>query len=349
MASPSEEKPALISRRQALRSAGKALAGAVGLAAIPSLPTDAQSAAQQIEALPKQPGELPQREIPSAGEKLRIASCQFPVSADVAANAKYIQGFMHDAASEGAHLLHTSEACLTGYGGQDLPNFDKFDWVGLRKETSNLRSLAQELKIYLVLGSAHFLDEKTRPTNCVYLIAPDGTIADRYDKSFLTKHDQLAYTAGNRRVTCEIRGVKLGLAICYDICWPQLYIAYRELGVMVMLHSMYNAHDKGPTRLDTLNTYEVPTRCTDNRVWAVCNNSSRPYSHWGSFVARPDATIPKQLPINEPGMLTYDFPDTQPQGEYYFNLRPMGLRDDEIMSWGMVSQHPRRLDGRSEP
>jgi predicted amidohydrolase len=209
--------------------------------------------------------------------------------------------------------------------------------------------LASDLKMWLVLGSAHFLDAKTKPTNCLYLIDPEGRIADRYDKCFCTGGDQKHYSVGDRLVTRDIRGVRIGLAICYDICWPQLYIAYREKGVTVMIHSFYNAADKGKNCLDVLNVHQVPTRCADNRMWAVANNSSQPYSHWGSFIARPDATIAKQLEINRPGMLVHDFPDTLSEGGWYHNFKPMRMRDDEIMSWGTPGDHPRQRDGQAEP
>jgi predicted amidohydrolase len=336
-----------MTRRQALATAGRAVAGAMGLAALPSLSGRTATAEQIVTGLPQQ--DPPPSLEKSAAQTLRIATCQFPVTADVTANGLHIQNFMHQAAEQGAHLLHTSEGSLSGYGGFDIPTFANYDWNTLRKEIVALRTLASELKIYLALGSAHFLDEKTKPTNCVYLISPDGSLLDRYDKSFLTQRDQEYYSAGDRRVTRDIRGVRIGLAICYDVCWPQLYMSYRELGATVILHSMYNAKDPGPSRLDVLNTHEVPTRCSDNRMWAVVNNSSQPYSHWGSFIARPDATIAKQLAMNEPGMLIHDFPDEPPKGEWYFNLRPMRLRDDEILSWGKVSHHPRQRNGQSEP
>jgi predicted amidohydrolase len=256
---------------------------------------------------------------------------------------------MREAAGEGAHLLHTSEASLSGYAGSDFPTFEKYNWDGLRKETTDLRALAKSMKMWLVLGSAHFLDENTKPTNCLYLIDPEGKIVDRYDKCFCTEGDQKHYSAGNRLVTQDIRGVKVGLAICYDICWPQLYIAYRKKGVTVMIHSMYNASDKGKNCLDTLNNREVPTRCADNRMWALANNSSRPYSHWGSFIARPDATIAKELEINKPGMLVHDFPDTLSADGWYHNFQPMNMADDTIMSWGTPSNSPRQRDGQSEP
>ena len=282
-------------------------------------------------------------------KRLRIASAQFPVSRNISANADCIRKFVKQAADAGADLLHTSEACLSGYPGVDMPSFDHFDWGLLRKEFHELCRLAKEHRLWLAIGSAHFLDETTKPTNCLYLVGPDGRIVDRYDKRMCTESDQAFYSAGSRLVTREISGVRIGLAICYDVCWPQIYIAYRQLGVSVMVHSMHNARGEGPNCLDTLNVRQVPTRCADNRMWAVVNNSSQPYSHWGSFVARPDATIAQQLRINEPGLLVHDFPDGLSQGGWYHNFQPLRLRDDEIMTWGTPSRHPRQLNACSPP
>jgi predicted amidohydrolase len=344
---PSSGNAAEITRRQTITMAGKALAGAAGLAAWSHLSGSGSSNAAEAPPPTTPPTQPTHATEPT--EKLRIATCQFPVSARLVENAKYIRDFLHDAAKKGAHLLHTSETSLSGYAGSDFKTFENYDWDALRKETANLRALAKDLKVWLVLGSAHFLDGHTKPTNCLYLIDPEGKIVDRYDKCFCTGGDQKHYSVGDRLVTCDIRGVKIGLAICYDICWPQLYIAYRELGVTVMIHSFYNARAKGADCLDTLNIHQVPTRCADNRLWAVANNSSQPYSHWGSFIARPDATIAQQLEINRPGMLLHDFPDTLSKGGWYHNHRPMKKRDDEIMSWGVPGKHPRQRNGQAEP
>jgi predicted amidohydrolase len=281
--------------------------------------------------------------------KLRVASCQFPVKADISSNARYIRMYMKKASAAGAHILHTSEACLSGYAGSDFSSFENFDWDRLRAETARLREYAARLNLWLVLGSAHFLDEKTKPTNCLYLINPQGEIVDRYDKCMCTLGDQEYYSAGKHLVVCTLMGVKFGLAICYDVCYPQVYAAYRELGVELMLHSFYNANDRGEDCLDVLNTRQVPTRCADNRMWAVANNSSRPYSHWGSFVARPDATIAQQLGINRAGMLLHEFPDELSRGGWMHNLIPMQLCKDEALWFGEPSNHARQLNYRSEP
>ena len=282
-------------------------------------------------------------------DKLRVASCQFPVTEDAGRNARHIHRYMKRAGDAGAHVLHTSECCLSGYAGTDFESFNGYDWAQLREATAQLRRLASELGLWLILGSAHFLDAATKPTNCLYLVDPQGGIANRYDKSMCTSGDQKAYSAGNRLVTETIRGIKLGLAICYDICYPQIYAAYRDAGVQLMLHSLYNARGKGKNCLDVLNVRQVPTRCADNLMWAVANNSSHPYSHWGSFVARPDATIAQQLEMNQPGMLIHDFPDGLSEGGWTHNQMPMKLAEGERLHLGEPSEHPRQINGQSEP
>jgi deaminated glutathione amidase len=281
--------------------------------------------------------------------KLRVASCQFPVTEDIGRNARYVRRFMKKAAGAGAHVLHTSEACLSGYAGTDFASFDGYAWDVLREETSRCRELASELELWLILGSTHFLDDQIKPTNCLYIIDPKGKIADRYDKCMCTKGDQRFYSAGNRLVTRTIRGVKVGFAICYDVCYPQLYAAYRMKTVKLMLHSFYNAHHDRKNCLDVLNVRQLPTRCADNLLWAVANNSCNPYSHWGTFVARPDATIPKQLGKNRPGMLIHEFPDELSEGGWIHNLMPMKLASGERLHFGTPSNHPRQKDGKSEP
>jgi predicted amidohydrolase len=271
------------------------------------------------------------------------------VTGDVAANAAWIRRFMTRAAGAGAHLLHTSEACLSGYAGVDFPSFENHDWDALRRETGRLRDMAADLEIWLVLGSAHYLDRRTPPTNCLYLVDPGGGIADRYDKCMCTRGDQKHYSAGRRLVTLEIRGVRTGLAICYDVCYPQIYAAYRERGVKLILHSFYNARHRSRSCLDVLNTRQVPTRCADNLLWAVANNSTHRYSNWASFVARPDATIAAQLKRHRPGMLVHEFPDGLSEGGWIHNYLPMKVARDEAMHFGKPSRHPRQRDGRAEP
>lgn len=98
-----------------------------------------------------------------------------------------------------------------------------------------------------------------------------------------------------------------------------------------------------------LNTRQVPTRCADNGMWAVANNSTRVYSNWPSFVARPDATIAQRLKRNQAGMLVHDFPDGLSERGWRHNHLPMKLAEGEPLHFGQPSDHPRQRDGSSKP
>ena len=114
-----------LTRHQAIGRAGQ---GLVGLAALAQLSGGgARTAAGAPTPEPATPASSPAA-IPRPAEKLRLATCQFPVSGKIVENAKYIRDFLHQAAKAGAHLLHTSEASLSGYPGVDLPSFQDFDW-----------------------------------------------------------------------------------------------------------------------------------------------------------------------------------------------------------------------------
>ena len=253
----STDSVAGVTRRESIAMAGKVLAGAAGLTARAKCrPAGYRTPLTRRRQRLRRPNRLA-RQNPwkhSASPRASFPSAPIPRKTR---NTSVISCSRRPKPE--SHLLHTSEASLSGYADSDFKTFANYNWDALRKETAALRALAKELKLWLVLGSAHFLDEKTKPTNCLYLIDPEGKIVDRYDKCFCTGSDQRNYSVGNRLVTRDIRGVRIGLAICYDICWPQLYIAYRELGVTVMIHSFYNAGGGGANCLDTLNVHQVPT------------------------------------------------------------------------------------------
>ena len=53
------------------------------------------------------------REVPTG--VLRVATCQFPVSADVHTNAEWIRAQMREARQQSADIAHFSESALSGY------------------------------------------------------------------------------------------------------------------------------------------------------------------------------------------------------------------------------------------
>ncbi|MEN8226732.1 MAG: carbon-nitrogen hydrolase family protein [Bacteroidota bacterium] len=285
----------------------------------------------------------------SAQEKLKVATCQFPVTADIQSNADYIKNYIKEAAQNDAHIVHFSEAALSGYAGVDIPSFENYDWERLRAETREIMSLAKEKKIWVVLGSSHYLDEKEKPLNCLYIISSEGEIIGRYDKSMITLGDSAHYTAGNHIEVIELNGFKLGFLICYDSCYPEMYNIYRHRGVKIMLHSFYNQQE-GESILDEIIPAEIRVRASDNRMWVIANNTTSEYSSWGACIARPDGSL-ESLERAVPGILYRDFPDSEETDKFaswVHNYKMMKLPEDEVYQvFGKPSNHPRVLNTTS--
>lgn len=285
------------------------------------------------------------------GPRLKVATCQFPVSGEIDENAKYIKDFIKQAAENEADIVHFSEAALSGYGGVDVPSFDSYDWDKLRAHTQEIMSLAKEHTIWVVLGSAHYLSDDEKPTNCLYIISNEGRIVDRYDKSMCTGGDLRVYSPGNHLVTIDLKGIRCGFLICYDSFFPEMYNVYRHRGVKVMFHSFYNARHQGKTILDEIIPAEIRVRASDNLMWVVANNSSAEHSSWPTCIARPDGSL-TALDRGVPGSLYRTFPDKKVTDEFRswtHNNKTMVLPKDEVYHNGTPSNHPRATNPRALP
>ncbi len=280
--------------------------------------------------------------------RLRVATCQFPVCSDPQQNGRYIRDFMKEAVDHEADVVHFSEAALSGYGGWDVSDLGDYDWVMLRKETQAIQTLARELGVWVILGSAHYLDINEKPTNCLYVVDQLGRIVDRYDKSMLTGGDVEHYTPGDHLVTLTLKGIKCGLLICYDSCFPEMYNAYRHLGVQLMFHSFYNARFDGPNILDEFMPAQIQCRAADNVMWVAASNSSARHSCWATRFVRPDGSVADQLKRHVAGILYHDFPDSTLKG-WIHNNKVMKLAPDEVLHNGAPSSHPRAKDRTSPP
>jgi predicted amidohydrolase len=233
---------------------------------------------------------------------LRVATCQFPVSGDVAANADWISKQMREAAAQNADIVHFPECALSGYAGVDLKSFEDFPWTQQRDKLESILALARELHVWVVLGAAHRLSENHQPHNSLYLISPEGKIVDRYDKRFCTGGDLKYYSPGDHFVTFEVNGVRCGLLICYDIRFPELYRQYCKRGVRLMFHSFYNARQKEGSIHPKIMPPTGQAHAGINNMFISMNNSCAPRS-WESLFITPDGLIEKRLTLDQPGVM----------------------------------------------
>jgi predicted amidohydrolase len=276
--------------------------------------------------------------------KIRVASCQFPVSADIKANYQWIENQIIEAKLKKADIIHFPECALSGYPGSDMNSLDNFKWDELFRATDSVMSLARQLKIWVVLGSMHRLSGSNKPHNCLYLINPEGKIADRYDKRFCTEGDLKFFTPGDHFVTFNINGISCGLLICYDARFPELYRQYRKLDADVIFQSFYNARQKKGSIHPVIMHITAQAMAGANYFYMSLTNSSAAES-WPCYFITPDGLIQNKLADNEPGVLISDIDISK---SYYDASKP--FRMDAIngkLNSGETIRDPKSVDRKS--
>jgi predicted amidohydrolase len=100
-------------------------------------------------------------------------------------------------------------------------------------------ALSAELGIWLLIGSLGIRLDAERCANRSYLFGPDGAIAARYDKIHMFDVDlangeryreSATFRPGAAAVTADLPWGRLGLTICYDLRFAQLYRRLAQAG-----------------------------------------------------------------------------------------------------------------------
>lgn len=185
-------------------------------------------------------------------EDLALACLQLNVSGEPARNWPRFEALVRQAAFEGAQLIITPE-CSNFIGQDRTATLGTATSEAADLHLGGARALATELKVWILLGSLVIKDpDADMLANRQFLIAPDGSIAARYDKIHLfdvrlpggeVYAESQTYAAGRvRRVTPLGDDAQpgqapwtLGHAICFDLRFPQLYQALARDGANLMV------------------------------------------------------------------------------------------------------------------
>jgi predicted amidohydrolase len=174
---------------------------------------------------------------------MRIALHQMTSTIDPMRNASDMADAIASAAENGAAMYFAPEMAIMV--DRDRARARKY----MANESHNmaLQSLlaaAARHRIWVHIGSMPILDGGTEKlANRSIIISPDGTIAGRYDKMHLFDVDlasgeswreSSAYVGGEKPVMVQTPLGLMGLAICYDMRFPDLFSAYAKSGVDIM-------------------------------------------------------------------------------------------------------------------
>ena len=169
----------------------------------------------------------------------------------------------------------------------------------------NIQRLAQENDIYIIGGTAA-TEENGKIFNRTYNFSSNGTALIHYDKIHLfkldlSKHskktilDETAiYTAGNNPVLLDLDPWKIGLGVCFDVRFPELFRYYFSQGANVLTAASAFTIPTGKAHWETL----LRARAIENQSymvaagqWGTHNNRISTYGHsmiidpWGEVLA----------------------------------------------------------------
>jgi predicted amidohydrolase len=173
--------------------------------------------------------------------KLSVALVQLNATDDVATNLETAMALAEEAAN-GARLVALPE--YLHYRGPDS-GFRESARPIPGAHTDPFAEVARRRGVWILIGStAETSADPLRPFNTSTLIAPDGTIAATYRKIHLfdvavdrgpVDTESARVTAGDQVVTAPVDGAVLGLTICYDLRFPELYRSLTVAGAEILM------------------------------------------------------------------------------------------------------------------
>jgi predicted amidohydrolase len=209
--------------------------------------------------------------------RLPVALVQFDATSDVDANIERATAMADDAAAGGARLIVLPEYLQyrggdDGFRGSARPIPGPF--------TEAFGAVARRRDAWILAGSlAEGAAGSGRPCNTSVLIAPDGSIAATYRKIHMfdvavdhgpVDHESARVTPGDRAVIAEVDGIKLGMTVCYDLRFPELYRTLALGGAQVFAIPSNFTERTGRDHWEVL----LRARAIENGAWVLAPGQS---------------------------------------------------------------------------
>ena len=227
---------------------------------------------------------------------------QLRSSDDPGENIRSASVLIREARAAGADFIATPENTnlMAPDGGA------KLERTSPEKKDAALPSfqrLAQELGAWLLIGSLAIKVSETQTANRSFLIDPRGAVAARYDKIHLFDVDlpsgeqyreSRTVAGGAAAVTADLPWARIGLSVCYDLRFPQLYRALARAGAVVLTVPSAFTETTGKAHWHVL----LRARAIENGAFVIAPaqggvhvNGRRTYGHslivspWGEILA----------------------------------------------------------------
>jgi len=193
---------------------------------------------------------------------MRAGLVQLTVSDDPAANLAETVALVRAAAAAGAGFVLTPE-CTNLLSSNRAHQQTILHPEATDPTLQALRAEAQAARVWLLIGSLALKtgEPDGRFANRSLLVAPDGAIAARYDKIHMFDvnvsdteiyRESAAYRPGGAAVLAETPFARIGMTVCYDVRFPQLYRRLAQAGAQILTVPAAFNHITGAAHWETL-------------------------------------------------------------------------------------------------
>ena len=233
---------------------------------------------------------------------MKVAALQMVSTPDVARNLDAATRLIGQAAAAGAQLVALPEYfCLLGRRDDDKLRIAEAPGDGPIQRA--LADAARAHGLWVVGGTLPLRGpDAAHALNSCIVYAPDGQAAARYDKIHLFAFDNgherydegRTLCAGGQPVALQAAGLRVGLTICYDLRFPELYRALMQPPCDLIVVPSAFTHTTGQAHWELL----LRARAVENQCYVLAaaqggthENGRRTWGHsmvidpWGEVMA----------------------------------------------------------------
>ncbi|KAK5644244.1 hypothetical protein RI129_008089 [Pyrocoelia pectoralis] len=204
------------------------------------------------------------------------AVCQFTATSDKEQNLKVVTRLVSEA-SEKAKVIFLPEAC--DYVGTNVDETKELAETLDGRLMSEYKLLAQRHKVWISLGGFHEVRQsngKETLHNAHVLIGADGTVKSVYRKVHLfdvnlpesnVNLQESSYTTAGTEIVAPVDTPigSVGLAICYDLRFPELSVILRKRGADILTFPSAFTVATGEAHWKTL----LKSRAVENQCYVI--------------------------------------------------------------------------------
>ena len=211
---------------------------------------------------------------------MRVALCQMNSGGDAEENLRVAAALLEEAASGGADLAALPEVFV--YLGPSSGLAAVAEPIPDGPACGMLAEAARRHGMWVLGGSVPEAADGGRPYNTSPLFDRSGELVTRYRKIHLFDaelpgqpplHESDLYSAGKELVTAETEFCRVGLSICYDLRFPELYRGLMAAGAEVLFVPSQFQHETGVDHWEVL----LRARAIENQAFVVAP------AQWGTW------------------------------------------------------------------